>query len=393
MRLAIVESAPHGGLLHYAAQLAEALAARDHDVDLITARGHELGRPPPGVRMRAVLPAAVSSPTEPPGGAAYLMRRAGIAMRVVAASLRTLSEVSRGRYDAVLLIDDFSVAPAAAGALILTALPRGPLLAAVCHEPLPRSRRPGGSLYESSPVLLRLLGLLYPRLGLVLVHGTRSRAEFEKAWGPARAVIIPHGDERLLTGDPPGPATEQRVLFFGELRRAKGLFVLMEAFDRLASSLPEARLTIAGLPTPDVDPPRVRAWAAERGERVELIDRYVELDEVRDLFARARVVATPYVAGSQSGVVHLAMTMGRAVVSSDVGDLAEAVQDGVTGVVVPAGDPAALRAALEDVLNDERRARRLGDAGRKRVLEEFGWERVAERVDDEISARLQIHPG
>ena len=44
------------------------------------------------------------------------------------------------------------------------------------------------------------------------------------------------------------------------------------------------------------------------------------------MFARARVVATPYVVGYQSGVIHLAMTMGRAVVTSDVGDLPDAVR-------------------------------------------------------------------
>jgi len=42
MRIAVVESAAHGGLLHYAAQLANALADRGHDVELITARGNEL---------------------------------------------------------------------------------------------------------------------------------------------------------------------------------------------------------------------------------------------------------------------------------------------------------------------------------------------------------------
>lgn len=379
MRLALVETAPRGGLLHYAAQLSEALAGKGHDVELITARGHELEAAPAGVAIRDVLPAAARDAGEPPRGIRLLPRRAGIAARVVLASLRTLIEVRRGGYDAVLMIDDLSVAPAAIGALAMTAVPGGPRIACVCHEPRPRSRR-GDGIYQASPVLLGALRRLYPRVDVVFVHGERSRDEFLGFWPPTHVEVIPHGDERLLAGEPPPPSTEERVLFFGEWRRAKGLHELMTAFDALAERRPAARLTIAGVPTPDVDPDRVRAWARAHGERVTLVDRYVPIADVRDLFAGARVLAAPYLAGSQSGVVHLGMTMARAVVASDVGELPAAVLDGETGTIVPSGDVDALADALERILDDADAAQRLGEAGRRRVLSEFGWERVAERV-------------
>jgi glycosyltransferase involved in cell wall biosynthesis len=380
MRLAVVESAPRGGLLHYAAQLAEALAARGHDTSLVTAREGELEAAPPQVRMRDVLPAAVRTPTEPPSGAAYLLRRAGIAARVVAASLRTLLEVARGRYDAVVLVDDLSVAPAVAGALVLTLLPRGPVVAAICHEPRPRSRR-GGGLYATSPPLLALLRAFYTRADVVFVHGETSRREFLDVWSARAVEVIPHGDERLLAGEPPSPAEGETVLFFGEWRRAKGIHVLIEAFDLLVERRPEARLMIAGVPTPDSDPAAVRRWAERHGERVTLVDRYLPIPEVREVFAQARVVAAPYLAGSQSGVVHLAMSMARPVVASDVGELPQAVAEGATGRIVPRGDAAALADALEQVLADPERARRWGEAGRRRVMEQFGWERVAELAE------------
>ena len=210
----------------------------------------------------------------------------------------------------------------------------------------------------------------------------RSREVFVGFWPPSRVAVIPHGDEQLLTGEPPPPAADERILFFGEWRRGKGLIELMAAFDQLVELRPEARMTIAGVPTPDVDPDRVRRWGTGHGGRVTLIDRYVPIDAVRALFADARVVATPYVAGSQSGVVHLAMTMERAVVASDTGDLREAVVDGITGRIVPSGDVGALRDALLEVLTDPELAARWGQAGRARVLTEFSWERVAGLVED-----------
>ena len=388
MRLAVIASAPYGGLLHYAAQLSQALADRGNEVDLITARGSEIESLSGGARVRAVLPAAVSYPTEPPSGLRYLLRRLGIARRVVAGWARATWEVARHRYDAVLIADDLSVAPAAAGALALTAVPGGPPVGAICHEPRPRSRR-GGDIYLRSRPLLALLRAVYPRFGVVFVHGERSRHQFAETWPSVRLEVIPHGDERLLVGEPPPAAGGEEILFFGEWRRAKGLVELMAAFDLLIPRRPQARLTIAGLPTPDSEPDRIRAWGAAHGERVTLIDRYVPIEDLRGLFAAARVVAAPYIAGSQSGVIHLAMTMQRAVVASDVGDLPEAVIDGVTGRVIPSGDAVALCNALEQVLSDPDLAASWGSAGRQRVLSEFGWERVAELVESSLAPAVK----
>jgi glycosyltransferase involved in cell wall biosynthesis len=222
----------------------------------------------------------------------------------------------------------------------------------------------------------------------VLVHGERSRAEFEAAWAPARAAVIPHGDERIF-GEPPPPADEERVLFFGDWRKVKGLPVLMEAFDLLSARRPGARLTIAGTPAPDGDPDAVRRWAARHGDRVTLVDRYVPVEQVAGVFAAARVVVAPYLVASQSGVVHVAMTLGRAVVASDVGDLRGAVADGSSGLLVAPADAQALATALERVLADPALAGRMGAEGRRRVLEHSSWELVAERVEAELQRRHQ----
>ena len=193
------------------------------------------------------------------------------------------------------------------------------------------------------PCCSALLRAFYRRADVVFVHGEASRREFLDTWSARDVHVIPHGDERLLAPEtPPPPADGESILFFGEWRRAKGLHVLIEAFDALAARRPEARLTIAGRADARRRSRRGQAWAEGHGGRVTLVDRYLEIPEVRDVFARARVVAAPYVAGSQSGVVHLAMTMARPVVASDVGELPHAVADGVTGRVVPSGDSAAL---------------------------------------------------
>ena len=84
--------------------------------------------------------------------------------------------------------------------------------------------------------------------------------------------------------------------------------------------------------------------------------------------------------------MHLAATMGRAVVTSDVGDLAGGVDDGVTGKVVPPGDPVRLAAALEEIVADPELAERMGAAARHTVLAGSSWDQVAERVEEELLA-------
>jgi glycosyltransferase involved in cell wall biosynthesis len=223
---------------------------------------------------------------------------------------------------------------------------------------------------------------LYPRFDLVFVHGEQARAEFETVWPPAHLAVIPHGDERIFAEHPPPPSPDEHILFFGDLRKNKGLTVLMEAFDIVAQRRPGASLTIAGTPAPaDFDPAPMLEWARGHGDRVQVIDRYVPVEEVPALFARARVIATPYLAGYQSGVLHLAMTMGRAVVTSDVGDLGTAVGFGEAGLVVPSGDVDALAETLERVIADPELAAKLGEGGRRRTTGASSWEAVAEKAE------------
>ena len=380
MKLLVVETSAHGGMLHYAVQLGNALAARGHAVDLLTPRGNELADREHGARMRAVLTPPVSSWRSPPAGVRYLLRRAGVAFRLALAWGRVVWEARR-RYDAVVL-GDIELSLSAAAALVITALPRRPRLIHICHNVRGLSRQTG--VGETRTVVGFLLQRLYGRFDLTFVHGERSRAEYEAIWPPTRLAIIPHGDERVFADEPPPPATEERILFFGDWRAVKGLFVLMRAFDELVARRSGVRLTIAGAPHPaDGDPDAVRAWAARHGDRVRVIDSYVPLEQVAGVFAEARAVVTPYLAGYQSGVIHVAMTMARAVVTTDVGDLGTVVVDGETGRIVPPRDHHALAAALEQVVIDASLAQRMGAAGRRRMLESASWELVAERFEAE----------
>lgn len=388
VRLALVETSAHGGLLHYTVQLADALAERGHEVDLLVPRGNELLRHEGPARRREVLtPHVRSRRAAPSNPLAYWVRRLAIAIRLLRSWLRVIWTAVGARHDVLITGADIANPIGGAAMVLLLALPRRPAVVCICHNVRPFNRWGGDSLYLERGS--RLLRRVYRSVDLVVVHGERSRAEFEELWPARRVAIVPHGDERVFGDEPPPPAEEERILFFGDWRKVKGLPVLMEAFDLLVSRRPTVRLTIAGTPAPaDFDPATVYHWATGHGERVTVLDRYIPIEEVPALFGSARVVATPYVAGYQSGVIHLAQTMARAVVTSDVGDLGEAVGDGVGGYVVPAWDVARLAERLEEVVSDHQLATRLGQGGRGRLGEQATWEKAAAQMEEGMHAAV-----
>ena len=386
MRIAVVEPVPFGGLLHYAVQLADALAERGNDVDLIVARHNELERMNGAATRRELLPEGAPAHSGSPGRREVLRRRGRTAVRLSATWGRIAWEVRFGRYDVILLNGGIDLSLTAAAALGVTYVKGRTPVAHVCHNVRPFNRWGGSELFVSKGPTIELLKRAYPRFDLLFVHGEKSLAEYEETWPPSRLAVIPHGDEGMFAAQPPAPSGEPRILFFGAWRKMKGLPLLMEAFDRLSARRPDVRLTIAGPPVPEEgEMDIVLRWAAKHGERVELRPDYVPVDEVPALFARARVVVMPYLVGYQSGVVHLAMTMQRAVVATDVGDFASVVEEGRTGRIVARGDVAALETAIEELVGDPDLAARYGAAGRERVMNGSGWPVVAERVEAELA--------
>ena len=85
------------------------------------------------------------------------------------------------------------------------------------------------------------------------------------------------------------------------------------------------------------------------------------------------------------------MAVDRAVVVSRIGGLPELVEDGVSGLLVPPGDPSALAAAIGRALDDAELRARLAENGRKRVLEKFTWRKTAEMTVDHYREVLADH--
>jgi glycosyltransferase involved in cell wall biosynthesis len=226
-----------------------------------------------------------------------------------------------------------------------------------------------------------LLPRLFDRFLTVSAYSAR-----ELGVEPRRTRVIYGGADPMRYA--PEPALERSgVLFVGRLTPHKGV-------DRLLQALPpDAHLRVVGSTGHDPRPPEreypslLRFLARER--QVTFLGMLAD-DDLPAVYRSAVVLALPSVertcygrpvrVSELLGLVALeAMASGTPVVASCVGGLAEVVQDGETGFLVPPGDVGALRDRLEQVLSDPLLARRLGANAREVVLERFTWARVAER--------------
>jgi glycosyltransferase involved in cell wall biosynthesis len=135
------------------------------------------------------------------------------------------------------------------------------------------------------------------------------------------------------------------ALFFGYVRRYKGLDTLLAAWPLVRAQRPGATLVVAGEAYEDTAAYRALADAAGPGA-VRWLDRYIADDEVEALFRAADVAVLPYRSATQSGVTHVAYALGTPVIATRVGGITETVREGETGLTCPPEDPPALAEVL-----------------------------------------------
>ena len=193
-------------------------------------------------------------------------------------------------------------------------------------------------------------GWLLRRARLVLCPST-SLAEAARMLGVREVRVVQSGVH--IPENVAAPEEPPHVLFAGRLSEEKGVSELLEATEGL---------------------PRVLVGDGPLRDGVPEALGFVPPRELPAFYERAAVVACPSHREGFGVVAREAMAYGRPVVAAAVGGLTDAVEHGVTGLLVAPRDPAALRAALQRLLGDAELRERLGAAGREKARAEFSSE-------------------
>jgi glycosyltransferase involved in cell wall biosynthesis len=246
------------------------------------------------------------------------------------------------------------------------------------HSDVVRQRR-------AAAAFAPLLSLLLRRCSAIIV-GSTAYIETSAVLSARRGLchVVPFGIRTAAFEHPDAARVAELRRRYGErIVLGVGRLIYYKGFEHLVRAMADVRATalIAG------DGPLSRTLAAEAG-RLGVGDRVVLLGRVDDADLKAcyhacDVFALPSVERSEAfGIVQLeAMACGKPVVNTRLDSAVPHVSlDGLTGLTVPPGDPAALAAALNALLDDSARRAAMGAAARQRVREEFGAELMARRT-------------
>lgn len=214
----------------------------------------------------------------------------------------------------------------------------------------------------------------------LIVHGDLAKSKLQnrlKESGLNKDIfVIPHGDYSFFTKISNKNHSEENstVLFFGRIVEYKGLNYLIEAASQIVKEIPNLKVLIAGSGRID------NFNVIEKLPYFEIFNYYIENERVGEFFQRSSVVVLPYIESTQTGVIPIAYAFKKPVVATNVGSIPEIVEDGVTGYIVPPRDSKSLANAIVKVLKDNKLRTQMGENAYIKMKEDLSWDVIAEKT-------------
>lgn len=217
-----------------------------------------------------------------------------------------------------------------------------------------------------------LADFLFSRAAGVVLQTERSRSFFSRKVG-AKAVILPNSLNPAFIRPRYEGVREKKIVSVGRMDANKNQEMQLRAFARLKEKYPEYTLVIYG-------DGELRFYLEETAAKLGIAERVSLPGVVPDVAARigraSLFLLTSYSEGVSNALIE-ALALGLPVIATDVpsGGTEELVEDGVSGLVIPAGDQSALERAMDRLLGDSVYADRLGREA-ARIQERLAPERV-----------------
>ena len=178
------------------------------------------------------------------------------------------------------------------------------------------------------------------------------------------------------------PVDKTVLLFFGQIKKVKGVGVLLEAFGQLAQHRNDLYLVIAGSVWKDDFKPyqEIIKRNGLNDSQLKADIRFIPDDEVGYYYSACDVAMMPYLDVYQSGVIQLVYAYGKPAVATSIAPFMEIVEDGVTGYLCNPNDVNSLAEAIERAVADKAHFADLGEAGRKKIAEKYSWKDIAKKI-------------
>jgi len=251
----------------------------------------------------------------------------------------------------------------------------------ICDNIIPHERRPGDIAFTK---------YAFRQADYFIVQSGAVEKELLQYFPAAKYRKAPHpvfeifgaSMEKAAARKELGLTAKNVILYFGYVRRYKGVLMLLEAMQHLntwQAEIGETVLLVVGEFYDDEQKYRQRSRELNLDSCVRFVADYIPNEHVARYFCAADAVVLPYLSATQSGIAQIAYNFDKPVIATDVGGLAEVVVNQKTGFLVPPNAPRALAEAIRRFYRENRESEFSEHV--KIEKRKYSWERVVEAIE------------
>ena len=235
--------------------------------------------------------------------------------------------------------------------------------------------------------------MIYKCTDLVLTHNKFSKSEILKGNAELSSpiYIVPHGnyipfiniqEDKEKSRNQLGIPNDKKVLlFFGMIKKVKGLEVLLNALKNVIKENPDVLLLIAGKP-----------WENDFAPYQQIIDennlsdycllhtKFIPHTDVEHYYCAADLVVLPYIKIYQSGVLVMTLSYGKPALLSDLPPLKEVVADMETAFMFETENPVSLAEKLNFILSNPEKLEQVRENGVKLINTKYDWNEIGRQT-------------
>jgi D-inositol-3-phosphate glycosyltransferase len=237
--------------------------------------------------------------------------------------------------------------------------------------------------------------LIYFFSDSILTHNRFSKHEILKFHEPlqSKISIIPHGNYLPFIKTQHDQESSRRrldisldskvLLFFGMIKKVKGLDLLLRAMPKIIEENSEVILLIAGKP-----------WKDDFSKYHNLINdlhinsncllhiKFISYDDVEYYYSASDIVVLPYNKIYQSGVLMMSLSYGKPVVLSDLDSFKEIIEDKKSALLFKSGDVKSLANIINNTFDSPKLLKNIGLNGLKLMKEKYNWKEIGKQTRD-----------
>ena len=249
--------------------------------------------------------------------------------------------------------------------------------------------------HEKSRQVYTLNKMVYKYSKAIIVHSEYIKKTLVANFNinEEKIAVIPHGnfdfylpklmitkvDARKKIGL---SVNDDVLLFFGHIRKYKGLDLLLDGFEIAAGKNSKLHLIIAGAPFSKelADEYRVRIENIATSDRIHYYSEFIPQDDVSTYFLAADLIVLPYKNIYHSGIMHLAFSFGKPIIATDIGDFRETIEHGKGGYILERNNAETLAETIAKTFFNKKVIANMGKYVKALSDTKYSWNDIAART-------------